>query len=114
MSFYTFMQNNSGGSFHYSESAGISCVVIIEAHSADAANLRARNIGLYFDGIGDCPCCGDRWTLAYGSGDETPSVYDAPLSKYKPILKWMANGYEAFIHYTDGSVVGMYGPEVSK
>ncbi|MFE4367966.1 MULTISPECIES: DUF7296 family protein [unclassified Streptomyces] len=60
MPFYEFHQNNSGGGFDYDEDNGISVYVIIEAGSADVANARAEKIGLYFDGEGDCPCCGDR------------------------------------------------------
>jgi hypothetical protein len=117
MPFYTFDQNNSGGGFDYDESAGISCVVIIEADSAYSANRRAEEIGLYFDGAdkgSDCPCCGDRWHEAYGEGDEVPSVYDTPLPEYVPYFKWIRSGYEIFTHYSDGRIVGTHGPEVSK
>lgn len=75
MAFYTFVQNNSGGVFadpaHY---------VIVEADSADEANIRAQDLGIYFDGISeghDCECCGDRWhevTSAYA--EEKPMVYN--------------------------------------
>lgn len=114
MAFFTFDQNNSGGGFDYDESAGISHVVIIEADSAEDANERAESIGLYFDGAGDCPCCGDRWYEVYGPGDEVPSVYGTPLEKYKPLYKWIRSGYEVFTHYADGRIVGTHGPEVSK
>lgn len=58
MAFYTFHQNNSGGVFDGPQ------YVIIEADSADEANMTAMDHGVYFDGIHnhiDCPCCGDRW-----------------------------------------------------
>lgn len=80
MSFYTFVQNNSGGVF-----TGPAHYVIVEADSADEANIRAEDLGIYFDGCvedasgytRDCPCCGDRWhevTSAYA--EEKPMVYN--------------------------------------
>lgn len=104
--FYTYNQNNSVGSFDYDESRGISHYVIIEADSADAANLKAESIGLYFDGEGDCPRCGDRWYQAYGDGDVVPSLYSEPLGEdYKFSMRWM-KGFEAFVHYADGTIKG--------
>jgi hypothetical protein len=87
MKYYTFSQNNSGGSFdgsyHY---------VIIEAPSPEAANEIAVNLDLpdvdiYFDGCSDgrdCPCCGDRWYPQYDDSDgyDTPQVYSKPV---KPV-----------------------------
>jgi hypothetical protein len=100
--FYTFNQNNSGGSFdHYSEK-GISSTVIIEATSAGAANTKAEEIGIYFDGceIGvDCECCGDRWSEA----DESDG-YDFPSRYGKPIevgFKYWA--LPTYVHYMDGT-----------
>ena len=57
--FYEFIQNNSGGTFIYDEQKGISYSVIVEADSENDAITRAEQIGLYFDGKGDCPCCGN-------------------------------------------------------
>ncbi len=62
--FYHYSQNNSGGRFVYCPDRGISHHVIIEAVSDRAANIIAEDIGLYFDGEGDCTCCGDRWSAA--------------------------------------------------
>ena len=70
--FYTFSQNNSGGSFVNSDLEGISEYVIIEAMDAQTANDKAENIGLYFNGCNDgidCSCCGDRW-------HDSPDYYD--------------------------------------
>jgi hypothetical protein len=64
---YRFSQNNSGGSFQDDPHAGIGYEVWIEAISADAANARAEGIGIYFDGDGDCSCCGNRWSEAWSS-----------------------------------------------
>lgn len=58
MAFFTFSQNNSGGFFDGPE------YVIIEADSADEANMTAMDYDVYFDGVhhgNDCECCGDRW-----------------------------------------------------
>lgn len=72
--FYTFVQNNSGGVFiepaHY---------VIVEADSADEANERALDVGIYFNGISgghDCECCGDRWyPVSDADAEDKPMVY---------------------------------------
>ena len=76
--FYHYSQNNSGGSFDFDKEKGITHHVVIEAESASLADRRAESIGLYFDGEGDCPCCGNRWSEAY-EGTDVPSVYDLPL-----------------------------------
>jgi hypothetical protein len=109
--FFHFSQNNSGGSFDYDGTRGISVNVIIEAADVDEANFRAEQIGLYFDGVdegNDCGCCGDRWYEAWGTGDETPSIYGKPVGENVPIVKWMAEGTpEAFVHYANGVIVGI-------
>jgi hypothetical protein len=77
MAYFAFHQNNSGGSFVRDDN--VAEVVIIEAKNADEANLRAEEVGIYFDGCDkdwDCPCCGDRWYRQWGDeGSEVPSVY---------------------------------------
>jgi hypothetical protein len=113
--FFTYDQNNSGGSFSYDPKAGISEDVVIEAASADDANERARNIGLYFDGCNkdiDCSCCGDRWHAAYGKGTERPEKYGKeiiPNSNWSKDgtfdIKWIKDGPSGYIHYLDGRVV---------
>lgn len=100
--FYLFDQNNSGGSFVYDPEKGISVEVWIEADSADSANRKAEEIGIYFDpGYGrDCPCCGTRWSPVFeDEGREEPSSH--PFR-----FKWIKYGYEAFVHYLDGTVKG--------
>lgn len=111
--FFSYRQNNSGGSFDFDPSRGISVVVIIEASSARFADLLAQDIGLYFGGEGDCSCCGDRWHSQAGSyyseGDDEPCVYGEPVEEYAPDYKWMRAGEaEVFVHYADGTVKG-YG-----
>lgn len=111
MSFYTFSQNNSGGGFNYDEHRGISHFVIIEAESVSEALDKAEDIGLYFDGEGDCPCCGYRWSGYLDEDDATdePAIYGEAPDQYlsQPYaMKWMS-GYEGFIHYADGRIEGV-------
>lgn len=108
--FFTFGQNNSGGGFHIDTDAGISVHVIVEADSAEEANGRAEAIGLYFDGAGDCSCCGNRWSSAWSEdGDEVPSIYGTPIQDYHFKWRWASGDIpEAFVHFTDGRVQG-YG-----
>lgn len=59
---YLFSQNNSGGYFVIDDK--LCPRVYIKAVSAEEANKKAEEIGIYFDGVAkdiDCPCCGDRW-----------------------------------------------------
>jgi hypothetical protein len=73
--FFTYHQNNSGGSFVGPQ------FVIIEADSASEANYIAENhpdSPIYFDGCEaerDCKCCGDRWYRTYDDGTEKPQIY---------------------------------------
>lgn len=56
---FTFEQNNSGGAY-----IGPTKVTVL-AKSADEANRKAEEKGVYFDGVAfgvDCECCGDRWS----------------------------------------------------
>jgi hypothetical protein len=111
--FFTFSQNNSGGGFDFDEAAGISEYVIVEADSAEDANERAESIGLYFDGDGDCECCGNRWSaqwVGYDRGDEVPSIYDEPVESATVLIKWMGDNPEAFVHYADGRVTAHHLP----
>lgn len=102
--FYHYSQNNSGGSFDFNKFRGITHHVIIEADSASEADDIAEGIGLYFDGHGDCPCCGDRWYNAWeGDGDDEPMVYSTRPSELTG-YKWMEDGYEVAVHYRDGRV----------
>ena len=93
--FYTFNQNNSGGSFHKDHTVGIGQRVIIQATDEDDAIFRAEKIGLYFDGGGDCPCCGNRWS-SYVEGEDYPNVYGTKMTNCNEKT-------HTFIHYFDGS-----------
>ena len=101
--FFQFWQNNSYGRFNIDKVKGIGVVVIVEADSAVEANERAESIGLYFDGDGDCPCCGDRWTESWSDkdGDDVPSYYG------KAICSEMNDLPLTFIHYKDGTITKM-------
>lgn len=110
---FTFNQNNSGGSFVFDEDSGITHYVIIEARDYKDANHRAEDIGIYFDGCSnnmDCSCCGDRWYPAWDGykGSEFPAIYDKNIredngyrSKYPG---WMKENMEIAIHPIDGSI----------
>lgn len=101
--FYTFNQNNSGGSFYVSEKDGISEYVIIEAFNADHANKKAEEIGLYFNGCDneiDCSCCGDRWHEASEhNATSLPEIYGKPVEEAK---KGMFRE-NVSVHYLDGT-----------
>jgi hypothetical protein len=105
MKFYTFSQNNSGGSFDHDPRSGIGVYVIIQAHSEDDAIERAERLGLYFDGVDnerDCPCCGDRWHSPDDGTDE-PKIYNervAPCGEGD--TPWLAYGTPSYIHFDSG------------
>lgn len=85
--FYTFRQNNSGGSLVKDDL--VSEYVIIEANSHVEANDLAEDIGIYFNGCAsgrDCPCCGDRWYAHWSEHDAyvIPAIYG---EDYDPIGK---------------------------
>lgn len=67
---YKFRQNNSGGRFRKP-----AINVYIEAMDAVQANSRAVDLDIYFGGVGDCSCCGDRWERAseYNAQTEEPT-----------------------------------------
>lgn len=83
--FYRYRQNNSGGSFTVDLLAGIGHLVYVEAVDAEHADARAHKIGLYFDGGGDCSCCGDRWESVAGwrdTGTAQPEEYGETLDQW--------------------------------
>lgn len=116
LKFYTYDQNNSGGTFHFDADKGISVKVIVQALDAEEANFRAKRIGLYFDGSGDCSCCGDRWYEQWGdSGFDTPMIYQGCTIRDwmsgQHFMKWMEPDQpELFIHLYDDQFMGfVYG-----
>lgn len=106
--FYNFDQNNSGGSFDFDANMGITHHVIVEADNPSEANERAESIGVYFDDTYevDCECCGSRWTSLWDgdTGSEHPEVYGDPVETYTPLINWMGEDPEVFVHYADGRV----------
>ena len=56
---YVYRQNNSGG--YITKPAKF---IIVEAENEPSALDKAKEAGLYLDGVSrgiDCSCCGDRW-----------------------------------------------------
>ena len=101
--FYTYSQNNSGGSFigpHH---------VIVEADSARQANSIAQDHDVYFDGVefgDDCECCGDRWIPIEkdSEGTQSPMIFgdtdiQQTLNEYRT-----SDSRSAIVVYLDGSV----------
>ena len=75
--FYEFKQNNSWGA--WKEPAYL---IIVEADSNDEADNIAEANGVYFSGLGDCPCCGFRWSHAWADdGEKIPSHYGDPIAE---------------------------------
>lgn len=78
LKYYTFDQNNSGGSFVIDEAAGVGEIVVIQAYSEATAIARLHAIGDRVDGFWDfCECCGERWST--WSCGAVPMWYDKPL-----------------------------------
>ena len=113
--FFEYHQNNSGGVTDYDHKAGISVKVIVEADSADHANERARDIGLYFNGEGDCSCCGDRWYEQWNGsdGDPEPLVYGESVEDFVAKGDFWSNDVPegtatVYVHYLTGQIQGYY------
>lgn len=106
---FCYTQNNSGGSFIFYKSGGITHHVLIEADDAEAANERALHIGLYWDGADkdvdrDCPCCGDRWHRARDDeATKEPLIYDEDARNYDGYA-WMKKGKEIVLHHANGKI----------
>lgn len=95
--FWNFRQNNSGGNFVIDDNIAIGPQVWIEADNIDAAINKATSIGIYFNGVEDgqdCECCGDRWYVPYGDGEEKVKT-----SKYD--FHWHDTVY---VHNIDGTI----------
>jgi hypothetical protein len=106
--FYTYSQNNSGGSFDVDLKTGIAETVIIQAASVEEANAKAENIGLYWNGCDsgiDCECCGDRWSQPWDDGTPTPEIYGQPVNQ-ENVNKTFCTGLRSAVavHYYDGRI----------
>jgi hypothetical protein len=87
--YYTFVQNNSGGTYngpHY---------IIIESFSmAHAIEFAEDNTEIYFDGCEDdidCNCCGDRWNR-YAEEYDSLKIYNSPASEYLNVKLYRLDG----------------------
>ena len=100
---YGFHQNNSGGHFIFDSEVGYE--VFIEASSADEANDRAKEIGIYFDGCDDhrdCACCGDRWHRQYAD-DDVATLYNHIELELNPENSYDFWGGWCVVYYADDS-----------
>lgn len=109
--FYTFRQNNSGGSFDRQMG-----YVIVEANSPNDANRRAEEFGVYFNGCDtdmDCSCCGDRWSEQWDADDamSRPLIYEREPEEWVDSTDFGGNtwGLNVNVVYMDGRVV-TYSP----
>lgn len=62
--FFDYTQNNTGGNFTVDKK--LCHRILIEADSQEKANIIAKDMGIYFNGVSlgrDCECCGDRWYI---------------------------------------------------
>lgn len=99
--FFRYRQNNSGGRFYINDAVNVH--VIIEAEDVAEANSKAEDIGLYFDGAGDCPCCGPRWYELDEDeeGYDVPSVYELPLEGLGSPVR--LGNHNIVVHYANGT-----------
>lgn len=94
MPFYAFDQNNSGGGYDHDARKGIGQVVVIEAEDSEEAIYKAEEIGLYFDGRGDCSCCGNRWSTYSASEEMT----------FSDVIYWDWRKH-VYIHLLNGKIL---------
>lgn len=119
---YEFRQNNSGGSFHTNDD--VSVEVLIQAASSGEADIKAEEIGIYFDGVEegrDCDCCGNRWHSAgnalsqfttYNWRNRSKTDYGnvrAYAQAVADVDDWAAAGEPTVIvYFADGTVERFY------
>lgn len=111
--FYEFSQNNSGGRF--TEDDFLCHKVVIEASDKNEAIDKAKDMGVYFNGVDDgidCPCCGDRWS----EPDEVtfPKTYNEIVYKTpKKYYQMIADAYgwtspDIRIYYRNRKIMELY------
>lgn len=103
LKWFEFRQNNSGGVDVVDPGAGIDKYVWVQARNHQEANVRAEQIGLYFNGCEtgqDCDCCGDRWYEQWNEDDGTTE--EPALSKWKLGGRWITER-GAYAHRYDGT-----------
>lgn len=95
---YSYSQNNSGGSFI--ENENICEWMLIEANTADEANQIMTDIVDSNDAWDYCPCCGERWDINMDESDghDVPSIWEEPISEV------LADSFRsrAILYYLDG------------
>ncbi len=86
--------------------------VIIEAENWQCADMKARQLGLYFNGTKtgrDCECCGDRWISAEGfMSADSPHAFEHKCRRYThngDVVEYLQ--LPVYVHYTD-RVTTMY------
>jgi hypothetical protein len=82
--FYKYSQNNSGGYWNGPKN------IIVEADSPEQADEIAEQNGVYFNGCftgQDCSCCSNRWSRAWGDGDEKPEIYGIASDDYVIVFR---------------------------
>jgi hypothetical protein len=101
--YFEFSQNNSGGGWQVDHEAGIAEKVFVQASSVSEANEKAKDIGIYFDGLDtgrDCSCCGSRWSECWEHDEgkeEAPKASKVAMNKV------------AFVHHADGTIEKVVG-----
>jgi hypothetical protein len=97
--FWCYVQNNSHGSWVRDKDNDK--YVIIEADSYNHANMIAEEEhGLYFDGFGDCRCCGRRWSeqedwsdassVPMVWGDILSNIHDEQMKKDNVVIHYLS------------------------
>lgn len=112
MKWFTFSQNNSGGSFRIDQSAGIAHFVIVQAENVEDAAHRAEGFGVYFNGVAngcDCACCGDRWSMPWEDGSDMPQIYGQTVEAFMASKLFMRDCVA--IHFADGDMHWVESPK---
>jgi len=97
--FFTFSQNNSGGSFYRNDM--VREFVVVEAQNAKEANSKFDEISYNYSD--SCPCCGSRWyEVDEDEGSDKPMGYGEPFTNFYADKKWH-RGYTIVVYYYDGT-----------
>lgn len=83
--YWVYSQQCINGHYVTDPERGLAPLVFVEADGPEQANAILVGAGGYFNGVAlglDCPCCGDRWTVAgtvQPASVQTPEVYGFDL-----------------------------------
>jgi hypothetical protein len=99
LKWFTFRQNNSGGSFAVDDQ--VAEVVCIQARNASEAIRKAEEV-CGPSGEDWCGCCGERWSywISDEDGTDGPTLYGEPIHAASG---WCV-GDGVRLHHFDGSV----------